>query len=1136
MAFDVGSIVAKLQLDKKGWDAAVQKVKSDQTAMSKFAQAHGESLKKMGRSMTIAGGIIVGGLGMMVKKASEAQETFAKFDTVFQDVLPEAAEDAKNLAKNFGLSELAAKDLLSQTGDLLTGLGLTGEKALGLSNQTQQLAVDLASFTNYSGGAKGASDALTKAMLGERESVKALGIVITEEMVKERLLLEGKKELKGAALMQAKAEATLAIAMSQSKNAIGDYARTSDSLANQQRLLKSRFEDLTVTIGTQLIPVVTNIVTKVSGAIEKFTAWTKENPKLTETIVKVAAALGGALLVLGPLLVILPKLIKMAGLVRHAIMIMTGPWGIVIAVVAAATAAVAKLIITLGQLKKAKEYLEDATLREAEALKRMGDKLREIADVAGLTGEEFDKLSKKYNGNVNALALAIKKGEEGVELQKAMAKVGAQNVAQQKKATEATEDGTDALEDFNKKLEDTAKALKAKEEAEKKAREETERWVEIMDAVRGKTIPETRKEIAELELALKKLDKEYKAGLLTISQYNKSTKETKQKIKELTAEITLTALPAARDMSEVWKEVPGVMEDVAFVSDEMAEQLAEDARRIALEWQNAASMIAAAFLDTFYKLKKEGTATIEDFANTVGSLIGGLISDIPIIGQVAAFTISNLLAGISEHFTGTQLAKDIEAFEQRVEEQHEATIDAMETLQEKAEATKNTAKSWAESFAKLMNMVEKSTSRTGDDLIVAVEKLDDAFTTLLGKAKEFGREGSKEMVDFIKATREAGLEIPSVTAYVVEQLDKIPAAMNDLGWAAEDVGKLAVHTFESMAAAGVPYLDIVQKMSPAIADLKKKYEEQGLVASAALQRMFDIVDITEANKELFTALEANNTVLQALGNSANMSQEMMTLLAGDAYNLFHNLQTAGMTSDEALRAMAPNLQQIVNAAAAHGLILDENVQKIIDEAMALGLITEAQETEAAQQERIAAESRDAMKTGFESLAKTIEEAFTKAFGISFDNLDTRSKESAKRFRSEWKEASDAAAEGMGGMQPEGPGPTPGTEPARPIRGLATGGYIPNPTLAYVAEKVPEFVTDVPQMAAIMTAVAGAGAEGGGGGKEINITLNVASNFEISALDPSTMRDVVRNQIAPEFIDFIETNLPKKRLQEALGVT
>ncbi|UCD57869.1 MAG: hypothetical protein JSV16_01800, partial [Candidatus Hydrogenedentota bacterium] len=206
---------------ERGLSSAQKKIKAFRTGIN-----------KIGRVMMVAGAAISGAVGMIVKKASDAEETFAKFGTVFNSVITDAEEAVGELTDRYGLSMNAARDMMSSTGDLLTGLGMQSDVALTLSKRTQQLSVDLASFTNYQGGAKGASEALSKAMLGERESVKSLGIVITEEMVKERLLREGKEKLTGQALLQAKAEATLAIAVDQSKNAIGDYERTSGSLAN----------------------------------------------------------------------------------------------------------------------------------------------------------------------------------------------------------------------------------------------------------------------------------------------------------------------------------------------------------------------------------------------------------------------------------------------------------------------------------------------------------------------------------------------------------------------------------------------------------------------------------------------------------------------------------------------------------------------------------------------------------------------------------------------------------------------------------------------------------------------------------------------------------------------------------------
>ena len=207
----------------------------------------------------VAIGAVIIGLGRMasatIKAASNAEETNNKFKVVFKDISKESQIAATNLSKNFGLSSNAAKTLLSDTGDLLTGFGFTGKSALDLSTQVNELAVDLASFTNFSGGAEGASAALTKALLGERESVKSLGISILDADVKAKVFELTQKGMVFETERQAKAIATLTIAQEQSKNAIGDFERSSASFANQTRITKARIEDLQVVIGDKLLPV-----------------------------------------------------------------------------------------------------------------------------------------------------------------------------------------------------------------------------------------------------------------------------------------------------------------------------------------------------------------------------------------------------------------------------------------------------------------------------------------------------------------------------------------------------------------------------------------------------------------------------------------------------------------------------------------------------------------------------------------------------------------------------------------------------------------------------------------------------------------------------------------------------------------
>lgn len=186
--------------------------------------------------------------------ASDAEETASKFDAIFKTIGNEADLAAEKLAESFGLASSSSKELLSNVADLLTGIGFAEKEALKLSDATVRLGIDLASFTNFAGGAKGSVLALTKALLGERESLKSLNRSISEAEVKEELLRQGKQNLTGLSLQQAKAEATLAVAYRKSANVVGDFARTQDSAANVQRRYEESIQGLAEELGDELLP------------------------------------------------------------------------------------------------------------------------------------------------------------------------------------------------------------------------------------------------------------------------------------------------------------------------------------------------------------------------------------------------------------------------------------------------------------------------------------------------------------------------------------------------------------------------------------------------------------------------------------------------------------------------------------------------------------------------------------------------------------------------------------------------------------------------------------------------------------------------------------------------------------------
>jgi hypothetical protein len=280
---NLGEVFVKIKSDVKDLEKEIKDLKQK---LDKDAEKIGNSFTdKLKKGLMIGGSIIAFkkllDFGLEAKNAArDAEEIRSKFDTVFISLKDGANKVADNFAKNFGLAGTTARDLLGQTGNLLVGFGFTEDKALDLANQVNELAQDLTSFTNYSGGAKGASDALTKALLGETESAKALGIVIRQNSKEFQAEVKSLMTSKGMTENQARALAVLNQAYRQSGKAVGDYARTKDSLANSERRLAEQQKEILEIIGDGLVPtfkvftqLITDLSTNMGDSTGSISAW-----------------------------------------------------------------------------------------------------------------------------------------------------------------------------------------------------------------------------------------------------------------------------------------------------------------------------------------------------------------------------------------------------------------------------------------------------------------------------------------------------------------------------------------------------------------------------------------------------------------------------------------------------------------------------------------------------------------------------------------------------------------------------------------------------------------------------------------------------------------------------------------------
>lgn len=253
---------------------------------------------------------------------------------------------------------------------------------------------------------------------------------------------------------------------------------------------------------------------------------------------------------------------------------------------------------------------------------------------------------------------------------------------------------------------------------------------------------------------------------------------------------------------------------------------------------------------------------------------------------------------------------------------------------------------------------------------------DEQFALLVEAAQKLGKEGSEAMINFIKTSRDMGLELASVNAYVITQLDKIPAALNTMIAASDNsaeslkgLGAIALTSFNGMIAAGVPWYEAVQAMAEPLSALAKKYKDLGMEADPALAELMKIVGVTEANKGLFDAISANDTILKALSNTGYLTAESMKTLTNNIGGYYAELIKNGMTEDQALHAMKISLQDVYDASVANGIPLDANTQKLVDQAKAAGLVKDKVDMGAVAEATL-------------SVLERLEKMFEKMFGFA----------------------------------------------------------------------------------------------------------------------------------------------------------
>lgn len=240
--------------------------------------------KKAGMALGAAFGVkkIVDFGKQCLELGSDLAEVQNVVDVTFPSMTAQVDKFAKNAAQSFGLSETMAKQYTGTFGAMAKAFGFTEQQAYDMGSTLTGLAGDVASFYNLS-----QDEAYTKiksVFTGETESLKDLGVVMTQTALDSYALANGFGKTTSAMTEAEKVALRYQFVQDQLSAAQGDFTRTSDSWANQCRILSLQLQSLMATIGQGLINLFTPVIKVINTVIGKLATLANAFKSFTELI------------------------------------------------------------------------------------------------------------------------------------------------------------------------------------------------------------------------------------------------------------------------------------------------------------------------------------------------------------------------------------------------------------------------------------------------------------------------------------------------------------------------------------------------------------------------------------------------------------------------------------------------------------------------------------------------------------------------------------------------------------------------------------------------------------------------------------------------------------------------------------
>ena len=740
-----GSDKVRAELEKSGVSA---KEAADQVKVLEKQLADLEKVANVvGKGMIALGTTIIAAAGMATKAAIEVESTTIAFENLSTSA-GQVSEDILSALQDASAGTVAANKLM---------LAANRAMVLGVADNTEEFTV-LMEIARDRARAMGLTieqafnDIVTGIGRGSPLILDNLGLVINQVEANEDYAFSlGKtaEELTEAEKKQALLNAVL----EQGQKTIDKNTQAELTASETIQALKANFADVTAEIGESFLPIVKDVSEWVINIVNNFQEWRRENPQLATSIDKVAVALGGAAIVVGTLIVILPKLkrgidtVRNAYLAFKAITLATNP------VLLAAVAAIASVVAIVGTVKWKIDELTEAERRNKAMIEDL-NKTREI-------------YTKQIAENEEQLKTEIRTLEDYQDNLAKAEKSLADLRAERNEALDSMNKTTATIERLNQLYDQYAGRIND-------AQQEVDSWTSMVNWQQG-IVDNLTTSLEDANDALKAAQDEYDKATDKVDEYSAALSDLERQINDL-SRVRIEGMGEYEDkIHSVETEIDKTKLAIWEAEQEGQDTTALESQLDALQDQLKGLRLQydVAYSDALYQQQKAAEEALgQDTEMSIDDILAGIIS----AGEDYA-AMSELLAdALSEQ----------EAAGQGVEEA-EAVVDAAEAVLATAVSTLDLYQGYLDTANANLTALEESATNIFNNLMGITSGQSEILDKITAEVINQEELYNKIKDETLPGLQESISDYQRIVSRAYESVNDQTNAVNNLIKATEDL-------------------------------------------------------------------------------------------------------------------------------------------------------------------------------------------------------------------------------------------------------------------------------------------------------------------------------------------------------------